>query len=270
MKNISHYVLVGVLSFILLSSACAARPGTSPTAVGTVLPAGQTQSPAPTTTSFTATNTPLTPVIPITGENVVEMQCQFCVNEFAHAVFIFPDFAIFDVESSSPVTCLTAEVINGKRVLVCNGTQLTSFNLKICSNSSNCLLFPVALQGCPLVPNPGGQALTTTPGTPVFLTAINTLQAPTSTRSQNASTPTPGASQTPTSTSVQPTATGILPTIPVVTTVVPPLATPTQQPAPQPTSTQPAAPTSGSEPTSGPATSTSLNDHRRPTKTPRS
>jgi hypothetical protein len=267
MKNTSHHILVGVLTLFLLSSACAARPGPSPTSVGTILPEGQTQ--APTSTSFTATNTPLTPIIPITGENVVEMQCQFCVNELTHAVFIFPDIAIFDVESSSPVTCLTAKVYNGKRVLVCNAMQLTSFNLKICSDSSNCLLFPVALQECPLVPNTGGPLLTSTPSTPIFLTAINTLRAPTSTRSQNASTATPGPSQIPTSTSIQPTATGILPTIPILTTIAPPPVTSvTPMPPPPPTSTQPPPPTSEPSQISEP-TSSSTDDHRRDTRTPR-
>jgi len=262
MKNVSYPVLVGVLTLLFLSSACAARPGTSPTSIGTVLPDGQTQ--APTSTSFTATNTPLTPIIPITGENVVEMQCQFCVNELAHAVFVFPDIAIFDVESSTPVTCFTAEVINGKRVVVCNAAQLTSFNLKICSDSSNCLLFPVAMQECPLDPNMGGALLTTTPSTPIYLTAINTLRPPTATQARNASTATSGPSQAPTSTAVQPTATGILPTVPILTTVAPPPVSP----PPQPTATQAPPPTTEPSETSEP-TSSSTEDHRRPTRTPR-
>ena len=178
MKRISRPISIGILLLIFFTSACDSLAQASPTPVGTILPVGQTESPVPTSTTFQVTSTPRTPVIPITGENVVEMQCQFCVNDLAHAVFIFPDFAIFDVETSTPVTCLTAEVVNGKRVLVCNGTQLTSFNLKICSDSSNCLLFPVALQACPLLGTPGTPVGTTTPMTPIFLTAINTLRAP--------------------------------------------------------------------------------------------
>ncbi len=171
MKRTSRRILIGVTLLILLNSSCNLQVQTASTPAGTVLADGQTPSPVPTPTtliSVTETSTLSTPAIPITGENVVEMQCQFCVNGLAHAVFIFPDFATFDVETTTPVTCLTVEIVNGKRVLVCNGTQLTSFNLKICSDSSNCLLFPVALQACPLSET-GTPFTTVTPSTPVFL-----------------------------------------------------------------------------------------------------
>src|SRR6266498_4949875 len=211
MKKISHPILIGVLILIFLTSACGALARTSPTPLGTILP--NDQSPVPTSISLilvTGTNTPITPVIPITGQNIVEMQCQFCVNGLTHAVFIFPDFAIFDVETTTPVTCLTAEVVNGNRVLVCNGTQLTSFILKICSDSSNCLLYPVALQACPLL-GTGTPFTTVTSLTPVFLTPINTLLAPS--RTPHPSTPVPSTAPTqtrvvppaPTSTPIPPT-----------------------------------------------------------------
>jgi hypothetical protein len=148
------------------------------------------------------------------------MQCQFCVNGFTHAIFIFPDFAIFDVETTTPVTCLTAEVINGKRVLICQGTQLTSFNLKICSDPSNCLLFPVALQACPLAATTGTPMVTGTPLTPVFLTPINTLRSPT---------------RTPLSIDVTETATQIGGPPPATATAQPPVPTTTPVP-PSPTS----------------------------------
>ena len=196
MKKISRPILlIGVALLIFLNSACNLQVPTVSAPAGTILPNGQTPSSVATPTALipvTETSTPSTPVIPITGENVVQMQCQFCVNGLAHAVFIFPDFAIFDVETTTPVTCLTAEVVNGKRVLVCNGTQLTSFNLKICSDSSNCLLFPVALQACPLS-GTGTPFTTVTPLTPVFLTPINTLRSPTRTPEPG----TPIASQAP-------------------------------------------------------------------------
>ena len=229
MKKSSCPILIGLFMLILLNSACTALARTEPTAIGTILPANQTA--LPTSTSFTASSTPLTPVIPITGENVVEMQCQFCVNDSTHAVFIFPDFAIFDVESASPVTCMTAEVLNGQRVLVCYGQQQTTFNLKICSDTSNCLLYPVALQPCPLIPNTGGTVTTATPMNPVFLTAINTLRPPSSTRG-----PTTNASPTPTP--QFPTATGVMPLPPILTTVAPP---PTQPPQPAATEPPPTA-----------------------------
>src|SRR5689334_11302829 len=180
MKKWSRPFLIGMLMLVLWASACnlAVQAPVSPSR--TMIPTEQIASLIPTGTgviSVPETGTPAAPVIPITGENVVEMQCQFCVNSFTHAVFIFPDSAIFNVESGSPVTCLTAEVVHGKRVLICNGAQSTSFNLKICSDASNCLLFPVALQPCPLA----GTGTPVTTVTPVFLTAINTLLPPSAT-----------------------------------------------------------------------------------------
>src|ERR1041384_292068 len=139
MKKWSRPILIGVLMLVFWTSACNLSVQTPAAPSGTIIPTEQIASLIPTgtgVTPMTETETPATSVIPITGENVVEMQCQFCVNSLAHAVFIFPDSAVFDVETGSPVTCLTAEVVNGKRVLVCNGTQSTSFNLKICSDAS--------------------------------------------------------------------------------------------------------------------------------------
>ena len=232
MKKRSRPFWIGVCLLIIWISACSLPVQTAPTPIITMPPEAQLASPSPNS-AVVPTSTPLTPVIPITGENVVEMQCQFCVNGLTHTVLIFPDFAIFDVETSSLVTCLTAEVVNGKRVLICNGTQQTTFNLKICSDSSNCLLYPVVLQPCPLLPNTGVQLPTTTPLTPVFLTPINTLRAPARTPTSNDSTPAP--SQNPTS--IAPTTT-LLPTIPPVLTTVAPPPTPT---APEATATAPPA-----------------------------
>lgn len=274
MKMISRPLLIGVLLLILLSSSCN-LPAQTTAPMGTILPNGLTQSalPTPTEVMLNGTSTPLTPIIPITGENVVEMQCQFCVNDLPHAVLIFPDFAIFDVDTSAtaPVTCLTAEVLNGKRVLVCSGTQLTTFNLKICSDASNCLLFPVALQGCPLAGTPGATSVTVTPMTPIFLTAINTLRAPTATPKGAKPAASPTASGLPTS-----TPTGILPplltptTVPLLTPTPILLPTSTTEPPPAPTDTAIAptqAPTSAPQATSTPVPSTV--DQKKDTKTPK-
>ena len=256
MKKTSRLILLltGLFILILVNSACTAFARTSVLPQETILTTGQ---PAlPTSTLFTPTKTPLTPIIPITGENVVEMQCQFCVNDSTHAVFIFPDFAVFDVESSSPVTCMTAEVINGKRVLVCYGTQSTTFNLKICSDSSNCLLYPVALQACPLEGTLGTPITTGTPMTPVFLTAINTLRPPESTLVPAMA----GPSSTPISGLSTPTEAGILTTPPPTVSI----AT-TESPLSQPTATEPPPATTEPPPTSTPRPT---RDHRD-TKTPR-
>ena len=106
------------------------------------------------------------PLIPITGDNATTMQCQFCVNEETHAVLIIPDFAYFNVNSSSPVTCLTANVVNGRRILLCRGPQSTSFNLNVCSDSSNCLQFPVALLPCELLQSGPAAPILLTPKSP--------------------------------------------------------------------------------------------------------
>ena len=251
MKKTSRLILLtGLFILILVNSACTAFARTSIPPQGTILPAGQTV--LPTSTLFTPTKTPLTPIIPITGENVVEMQCQFCVNDSTHAVFVFPDFAVFDVESSSPVTCMTAEVINGKRVLVCYGTQSTTFNLKICSDSSNCLLYPVALQACPLEGTLGTPITTGTPMTPIFLTAINTLRPPEST-----SVPaTAELLQTPTGTgiaTIPPALTMPPPTVPIATTEPPPQPRATESPTTEPPPVDTPRPTHERHPTKTPS-----------------
>ena len=155
MKKISLQVFAGILTLILLSSSCRVLSRGSPSRMNDT-PQGQSALPAPTASGLSAAA-----LIPITGENVVLMQCQFCVGEETHAVLIFPDSAYFDVDSSSPASCLTADVVNGRRILICRGPQSISFNLSICSDPSNCLQFPVALQPCDLLKN---SVTTFTPG----------------------------------------------------------------------------------------------------------
>jgi hypothetical protein len=270
MKIISRPLWIGVFLLVLLSSSCN-LPVQTAAPVGTVIPNEATQPALATSTELTSSgiSTPLTPIIPITGENVVEMQCQFCVNDLPHAVLIFPAFAIFDVDTTatSPVTCLTAEVLNGKRVLVCSGTQLTTFNLKICSDESNCLLFPVTLQGCPLAGTPGAITGTVTPMSPVFLKPINTLKPP---KGSNA---TPSPLTSPTSAVLDtPTPTGILPPLSTPTglpllTPTPILPTSTEPPPPAPTDT--VEPTQAS--TSAPEATATPNSsgNKKDTKTPK-
>lgn len=269
MKKWSQPFLIGVLMLVLWTSACNLTVQTPVPPSTTIIPTEQLGAPNPTGArliSVTETGTSVTPAIPITGENVVEMQCQLCVNSFAHAVFIFPDSVTFDVESGSPVTCLTAEVVHGKRVLICNGTQSTSFNLKICSDASNCLLFPVALQPCPLT----GTGTQVTTVTPVFLTAINTLLPPSPTPRPRATVP----SQAPTQTSIVPSP-GISltapPSLPTSTPIAPPPATSTSAPPPANTSTSapPPPPPPPTQPADTPASTSEPPGHRRPTHTPK-
>ena len=192
MSRISRQTLTGALILLCLTSACGRLTLASPTPVWTVPPSGGSllatatiTAPIPTAT----TSIPVTPLIPITGENVVSLQCQFCVDAETYAILSFPDFAYFDVSSDTPVSCFTADVTGGSRILICHGAQSATFNLNICSDPSNCLQFPVALQTCSLLQD-GATPLTT--GTPFYLTPINTLQAPTGTRK-----PAPTPSSTP-------------------------------------------------------------------------
>ena len=134
------------LMVVLVTSACGAFKSISPRVNDS--PNGQSWRPATTATPAGISSDAL---IPITGENVVFMQCQFCVGEETHAILLFPDTAYFNVDSSSPDTCLIADVVNGRRIVICRGPQSSSFNLSICSDPSNCLQFPVALQPCALL-----------------------------------------------------------------------------------------------------------------------
>lgn len=235
MKRMSRPVLIGALLLIFLTSACGRLTFASPTPVWTIPPAGQpilsTATLLPPSPAV-STGTAGTPLIPITGENVVSQQCQFCVDNETHAVLIFPDFAYFDVSTETPVSCLTAAVTGGKRILICHGPQSTTFNLNVCSDPSNCLQFPVALQPCPLLE----AGVTPVPtGTAFYLTPVNTLKAPTKTkeRTPSAGTAVPSATQSPggnpaTSTPASNTDT---PGAPLPTLPVPTLPLPTGEPS---------------------------------------
>ena len=238
MSRISRPLLVGALAVIFLSSACGAFSGVSPTPVWSPTPRGQPPLPASTASpAATPTSLSMTPLIPITGENVVSMQCQFCIDDQAHAILIFPDFAYFDVNSSAPVSCLSASVEDGTRILICRGTGSTSFTLNICSDSSNCLQFPVTLQPCPFS-GAGASPVTSTPFAPVFLTPVNTLKAPIKRPTQSANTALPS----PTSGGVPATPTPPAPNTPTVSpatnTAAPTVQPPTQPPATNPPATQ--------------------------------
>ena len=190
MSRISRQVLMGALTLIFLTSACGRLTLASPTPVWTVPPTGQPVLPTVTLEAPTATSIPGTPLIPVTGENFVSLQCEFCVDAETHAVLILPDIAYFDVGSASSVSCLTADVTAGKRILICHGPQSTSFNLNVCSDPSNCLQFPVYLQPCPLLQAGATSLATNTPFAPLFLTPVSTSKEPTKKSTQPAGTAT--------------------------------------------------------------------------------
>lgn len=253
MTRFSRQILLGAMTMIFLSSACGVfTPEEIVIPVGTILVEEQTHLPQPTSTNagLAAATDSITPIIPITGENVVSLQCQFCVEDETHAVLVFPEFAYFDVVSTTPIGCLTADVVNGQRILICRGDQQTSFLLNVCSDPTNCLQYPVALQACPLVPVTGDNLASLTPVGPVFLIPINTLRPPE--RDEDpplpASTPIPPLLSTRTSVPATPTSQP-----PIATTAPPPTTRPTDppptirptepEPPPQPTNTNPPPPT---------------------------
>lgn len=227
MKLFSRLLVPGVLGLLLLGTACS-LPGQTPIVLTAVFSATPESTSTPAVTD-TATNETPTAIIPITGMDVVSLQCQFCVNEEAHAVLIMSSQAFFNVEDpTTGVTCLTAQELNGRRILLCRGAQQVSFDLNICVADDNCLQFPITLLPC----LPGG---TRTPTTfaPILLTPVAASSTP---GSRN--TPVPGtlpATETPVP---QPTQTAIEPsTEPTVITTPPsPESTPITEPTTEPTS----------------------------------
>ena len=100
MKRISHIFLSGGVTLILLAAACAPVEGV-PNLPG-ALQDNLTGSPtAPTTdpTQATATNTTLTPSIPVTGLEVILLDCPYCVDNVAHDQLLIPREATFRVTS---------------------------------------------------------------------------------------------------------------------------------------------------------------------------
>lgn len=222
-------LLVGALILVLITAACGANRGASPTLVGTLLgptntpfggfgtgtviaaqtataletptpglgtpTAGATQSvvtQVPTIVGSPASGASQTAVIPVTGLEIMPVECQFCVDNMAHALLVLPDTATFEVVSQSTSTttgnttttintsCSTIEVNNGKQVVLCSGPEKTAINLNVCVNANNgntCTNFPLQLLACPVtqplapapnVPNktpkaPGATATSTYP-----------------------------------------------------------------------------------------------------------
>jgi hypothetical protein len=116
-----------------------------------------------------------TPVIPVTGQDIMLVECQFCVDTRAHALLVLPDTATFQITSpaassstttDTQPTCTTVEINNGRQVVLCSGPELTPLVVNICTDASHCTDFPVDLLACPLTQ--GGAVdtgATQTPGT---------------------------------------------------------------------------------------------------------
>jgi hypothetical protein len=203
MKKFSRYPLFLALILVMLTTACGADQGTTPTIVGTLLPEnhdrtntpmGPTETigttPTPTgsgsaITDETTTNgletptvsaggadstqavgtqasslgVPQTAVVPVTGQDIMLVECQFCVDTRAYALLVLPDTATFKITSPAPSTtttadaqpsCTTVEVINGRQIVLCSGPEMTPLVVNICADASKCTDFPVDLLACPL------------------------------------------------------------------------------------------------------------------------
>jgi hypothetical protein len=193
MKGISRIFLFGALAIILLTAACAPEEGT-PTVVGTLMPDDLTGSPSPAatdetvtaetettataatletatptadTSQVTPTDTAQTPSTPVTSD-VILLECQFCVNNMAHALLVISETATFELTTTVTGTdtgCNTVDTFDGKQVVLCRAEENTSITLNICTDG-NCTELVVDLQACPVsnTPQPGAATDTPTPG----------------------------------------------------------------------------------------------------------
>jgi hypothetical protein len=174
MKTISRICLFGALTLILLTVACTGQEGT-PTSVGTTIPTDVTSYPPPAETEATftaetattfpdmtatpaATDTAQTSTTPVTGEEVILLECQYCIERVAHALLILPDTATYEVIAdttslSTPgpdMGCHTVDTFNGRQTVLCRGEENTSLNLNICTDGNNCTQLLVELHSCPV------------------------------------------------------------------------------------------------------------------------
>lgn len=260
MKMVSRAILFSVLTLLLISSACTPAQ-TPPAPLVTMTATGQsTLTPMPTNTQSNETPTAF---IPITGMDVVSLQCQFCVNEEAHAVLIMSNLTFFNVsDPASGVTCLTAQEVNDKRIVLCRGAQQAAFQLDVCVDDANCLQFPITLQRCPLIPQTGQgtPVVTLTAAAPILLTPINTLAPPDDPDEE--ATPRPRRTPTP------PPAT-TAPPPPTSVTEPPPTEPPTEEPTEPPATEEPTEPPATEAPTDPPTSDGNPTREPKPTKVPK-
>lgn len=182
MNLLSRKLLIGVIALILLNSACNLPAQTPP------LP----QQTMPPVVEFTPT--PIS-IIPVSGNNAVaSLQCQFCVNDEIHAVLLIQQSSTFLVsEPIAGINCLTAQVVNDQRIVICRGTQQTSFTLNVCTIGSSCSQIPLTLESCPITPGTGSG--TQQAATPVNVFPTEILPTISPTFQSSLSTPTPIVTQ---------------------------------------------------------------------------
>lgn len=228
MKKTSRIFLFGALIFVLVAAGCAGQEGTS-TPIGATQPGGPTSIPtelatetagtaetqvagtaetatseATSTTEATATTvaagTQETPVIPVTGRDVILLECQFCVDTIAHALLVIPATATFElVTPSASVSttdaetgCNTVDTFHDRQLVLCRAPETTSLTLNICTDANTCSQLSVNLQSCPVAAatsEPG--SATNTPGTGAETSTATPLASPTADTGLPTSTPTP-------------------------------------------------------------------------------
>jgi hypothetical protein len=226
MKKISRLFLFGALTLVLMIAACAPAEGTAPVA-DTPIPGDLTASPSPvetettgtaetattepgatldTTATVDLTTTPAatdttqtattqTPGVPVTGADLILLECQFCIEGMANAVLVLPETATFEMVADAaalstpgPDTgCTTVDTFSGRQVVICRSQENTSLTLDICMNGTDCTQLLVELQSCPVTGTP---AATDTPGAGVG-TATDTPAATVTDTPAVADTPTP-------------------------------------------------------------------------------
>lgn len=101
MKRISRVFLFSAVTVILLAAACAPEEG-APIVAGALQATdttGTAETPTAATSQATATNTTLTPSVPVTGSEIIRLDCQYCVDNIAHALLVIPRDAKFEVIS---------------------------------------------------------------------------------------------------------------------------------------------------------------------------
>lgn len=191
MKKSSLILLSGALTLLLLTAACAEATATTIVTTG---PAEETASPLPPGTDATAspfgaldtatvpagtdlagppaTDTNQTPEVPVTGEEFISMEGQFCIQDMAHALLVLADTATFEtVTTSGPDTgCNTVDLYNGRQIVLCRARENTALNLNICTDATTCTQMLLELQDCPDVAQPGSTSL----GTPEAGVPTNT------------------------------------------------------------------------------------------------
>lgn len=182
MKLFSRKLLIGVFALILLNSSCN-LPAQTP-------PALQQTAPA----VGPGTQTPIA-LIPVTGNDFASLQCQFCVNDEIHAVLLIPQSATFLVSDPvAGINCLTAQMVDEQRIVICRGAQQTSFTLNVCIVGSACSQIPITLQSCQVTPGTGSG--TQQAATPVNVVPTEVLPTSRPTFQPGLSTPTVISTQT--------------------------------------------------------------------------